>query len=232
MNEIYMMVIITNRSMREIIRAFFQHNDLTVTLSALGYGTASSAVLDYLGLEATEKAAYFSFVTGNTWKKIKRKLLRRLRIDAPGRGIAFTVPMSSIGGRGAISYLTAGQELTIEEESTMKDTAFELLVIIANNGYSDVIMDAARGAKAPGGTVIHAKGTGMEQAKKYLGVTLTEEKDMIFIVVRSSQKNAIMRAIMDQAGASTKAGAVVFSLPVTDAAGLTLSEEPEEETEE
>ena len=53
-----------------------------------------------------------------------------------------------------------------EEESSLKGTDYELLVVIANQGYTDVIMDAARKANATGGTVIHAKGTGMEKAGK------------------------------------------------------------------
>ena len=50
---------------------------------------------------------------------------------------------------------------------------------------------------------------------------------MIFIVARSSEKNQIMKAIM--AGADPKAGAIVFSLPVTDTAGLRLLDEDETE---
>ena len=109
----------------------------------------------------------------------------------------------------------------------MKDTDYELLVAIANQGYIDTVMDAARAAKAGGGTVIHAKGTGMELAKKYLGVSLVEEKEVILIVTKSREKNQIMKAIM--AGADPKAGAIVFSLPVTDTAGLRLLDEDETE---
>ena len=50
---------------------------------------------------------------------------------------------------------------------------------------------------------------------------------MVFIVARSSEKNQIMKAIM--AGADPKAGTIVFSLPVTDTAGLRLLDEDETE---
>ena len=40
---------------------------------------------------------------------------------------------------------------------------------------------------------------------------------------RQSEKNQIMKSIMD--GADKKAGAIVFSLPVTDTAGLRLLDE-------
>ena len=113
----------------------------------------------------------------------------------------------------------------------MKDTDYELLVAIANQGYIDTVMDAARSAKAGGGTVIHAKGTGMELAKKYLGVSLVEEKEVILIVTKSREKNQIMKAIMEQAGLDSKERTIVFSLPVTDTAGLRLMEEDEAQPE-
>ena len=103
----------------------------------------------------------------------------------------------------------------------MKDTDYELLVAIANQGYIDTVMDAARSAKAGGGTVIHAKGTGMELAKKYLGVSLVEEKEVILIVTKSREK----KAIMEQAGLDSKERTIVFSLPVTSVAGIRMLEE-------
>ena len=49
--------------------------------------------------------------------------------------------------------------------------------------------------------------------------------ELVLIVARTPEKNRIMKAIMD--GAGPKAGAIVFSLPVTDTAGLRLLEEEE-----
>ena len=82
-------------------------------------------------------------------------------------------------------------------------------------------MDAARSAHAPGGTIIHAKGTGMERAEQFLGFSLGMEKEMIFMVVKRGDKNPIMKAIMEQA---RLAHAIVFSLPVTGTAGMRLLE--------
>lgn len=97
-----------------------------------------------------------------------------MRIDIPGRGIAFTIPLSSIGSKKVLQYLTVGQNVVIEEESTLKNTEYELLVTIANAGYIDTIMDAARNAHAPGGTVVHAKGTWTISYKyiKFTGIML------------------------------------------------------------
>ena len=48
---------------------------------------------------------------------------------------------------------------------------------------------------------------------------------MIFMVTRKENKNAIMKAIMEKAGIESKARSIVFSLPVTETAGMRLIED-------
>ena len=224
MSELSMMVTITTRKHTRKFVQFYEEMNLPVSVITLGSGTASSEILDYFGLDGSEKSVIFHIITDTRWKEVKRQLRLKMSIDIPGIGIAFTVPLSSIGGMKALNYLTAQQDYVKGEESTLKDTKYELLVTIANQGHTELIMDAARKVHAAGGTVIHAKGTGTHLAQKFMGVTLVPEKEMIFIVVRKDQKNAIMKAIMDEAGTGTPAGAIVFSLPVTDVAGLRMFE--------
>ncbi len=228
MSELYMLVTIVSRKQTKAFSDFYSEVGLPVSVTTAGYGTASSEILDYFGLEGSEKGVMFHFITDDTWNDVKRQLRARMRIDYPGFGIAFLIPLSSIGGRKALNYLTAGQPFEKGEESSLKDTKYELLVAIANQGYTEQIMDAARKVNASGGTVIHAKGTGNQLAEKFMGVSLVPEKEMVFIVVRTERKNHVMQAIMEEAGTGTKAGAVVFSLPVTDTAGMRLMEEAEE----
>ncbi len=229
MSELYLMVTITNRNLTGKFTNFYKDTGINVSMIAVGSGTAASEILDYFGLDGSQKSVLFHMVTDTKWKEVKQGLRRKMQIDIPGIGIAFLVPLSSIGGKKTLNYLTSGQEFIKGEESTLKETKYELLVVISNQGYTEMVMDAAREVHAAGGTVIHARGTGTEKADKFLGVTLVPEKEMIFIVVKRSQKNDIMRAIMDKAGLDSKARSIVFSLPVTDTAGMRLIEEMEEE---
>ncbi|MBR5247505.1 MAG: P-II family nitrogen regulator [Lachnospiraceae bacterium] len=228
MSELYMMVTITNRNLTKKFTSFYQEMGVDISVITVGRGTAASEILDYFGLDGAEKSVMIQVVTGEKWKELKYGLQRKMQIDIPGIGIAFIVPISSMGGKKALNYLTNGLNFVKGEESSLKDTKYELLVVIANQGYTDLIMDAAREVHAAGGTVIHAKGTGTQHAEKFLGVTLVPEKEIVFIVVRKEQKNDIMRAIMDKAGLESKARSIVFSLPVTDTAGMRLIEEIEE----
>ena len=225
MGKLYLMTTIVDRKVGKKYLELYKSNEQHVMFTSLGEGTASSDMLDYLGLDKAEKLVVFSVQEEDDWLRIKKQLQQKLKIDAPGGGIAFIIPLSSIGGKKALQFLLEKQDYQKEEESTLKDTERELIIVIANQGNIELIMDAAREAGAYGGTVIHARGTGMEKAEHFMGVSLAAEKELIFIVAKKEQKNNIMKAIMEKAGMESRAKSIVFSLPVTDTAGLRLIED-------
>lgn len=216
MDKLNCMISITNREELKQFLSIARRMGAAANFISLGHGTAF--------IDSTPKAITYSFVTGDVWKKIKPALEQEMDIDLPNRGIVFTVPLSSIGSMRQMKLLIGSQEIAKREESVLKDTNYELIIIIANTGYSDEVMWAARKGGAKGGTVIHAKGTGMEGNEDFFGVTLAAEKEMIYTVVKSEKKNDVMKAVMEECGLSEKPQAVVMSLPVTSTAGMRFYE--------
>ena len=227
MGNLYLMTTIVDRKQANKYSDLFLENDLHVMFLSLGHGTATNDMLDYIGLEIAEKAVVFSVLEEESWLTVKKQMEKKLHIDAPGGGISFIIPLSSITGKKALQFLIEKDDYQKEEESTLKNTTHELIIVIAEQGYTDHIMNAAREAGAYGGTVIHAKGTGMEAAEKFMGISLASEKEIIYIVTKAEEKNPIMKAIVDKCGptSGSKAKAIAFSLPVTDTAGLRLVED-------
>lgn len=215
-----LMITITDRSRGGEFASWFQAQGASLILGALGRGTATTEVLDYLGLEATEKVVLLLAAPRSS--RLVRKAARELWLDVPGRGILMTVPIASVGGARARDELLQWQA---EEDDMEKEITHELIVVITNRGCTDQVMDAARSAGAAGGTTIQAKGTGTKLARKFLGVSLAAEKEMVFILTRIQDRTPIMKAVMAQAGMQTKAQSVAFSMPVTDLAGLRQLEE-------
>ena len=209
-----LMITITDRSRCGEFAAWYQEQGIPLVLTALGSGTATTEILDCLGLEATEKAVLFCVAPHSP--QLVRRAEKALWLDVPGRGILMTVPVSSIGGAAARDYLLQQEA----EKSMEKEITHELLVVITSQGHTDMVMDAARAAGATGGTAVHAKGTGTELAKKFFGVSIAAEKELIFILTLEETRVPIMKAIMAQAGMQTEAQSLVFSLPVSDIAGL------------
>ena len=209
-----LMITITDRSRGGEFAAWFQSQGVPLVLTVLGRGTATTEILDCLGLEATEKAVLLCVAPHSP--RLVRRAAKELWLDIPGRGILMTVPVSTIGGATARDYLLQQEA----EERMEREQTHELIVVITNQGCTDKVMDAARAAGATGGTSIHAKGTGAELARKFLGVSIAAERELIFILARKEDRSPIMKAVMSQAGIHSAAQSLAFSLPVSDIAGL------------
>ena len=209
--ELYYIIAVTDSDRGEAMNALFRETGLPMILSAPGRGTAKNEHLAVYGLDETPKTVTTSVASAQEAAK------RKLFLDIPGNGILLTVPLKSVAGGRTLAYLT--NDLKTGGTPHMEFN-HELIVVILNEGYADLVMDAARAAGAGGGTVLHAKGTGSKRGEKFFGVSLADEKDMVYIIAYADEKAAIMRAINENAGPGTKAGAICFSLPVSSVAGL------------
>ena len=221
MRNLYCMLTIVRRELGEQFISFYKKNGMKTAFASLCNGTAQQKTLDYLGIEKTEKILITTFGPSDTVKKVSRELITKMNIDIPGSGIAMTIPMESVGGKTTLEALTKGQDLEKGEVKDVNEMDYSLVVVIAESGGTDAVMDAARSAGARGGTVMHAKGTANDSLKNtFFGVTVASEKELIYIVSRKSDRDTIMKAIMEQAGAHTETKAMVFSLPVDSVVGL------------
>ena len=196
---------------------------LNVTLS--GRGTAVKSMLDVLGIESNLKRIMFSVANEEKTREFITRQKRQLHIGVPGHGIVIAVPVKSIGGGKTVAYLR-GEDGTAKYTPSL-NYAYELIVVIANEGRTDTVMNAARAAGARGGTVLHGKGTGSEAAMKFLNISIADEKEVILIVAPTAEKTAIMSEILKKAGPDTDAKAIAFSLPTSAVAGFGLSGEAE-----
>ena len=223
MSEYKLLMSIINREQEDAYMDYFKKNGVKAVFSTLCSGTASKSMLDYLGLESNSKVMLSSMVSGENASRLMSGLVSRMGINLPGTGIALTVPVGSIAGTASLRYLAEGQENQSKNETAVEKVSeimYSLVVIISEKGCSDMVMDAAREAGARGGTVVHAKGTGKEFAAKFFGVSIAAEKEIVYIVTRRSDKDAIMKSVIEKAGPATDAKAAVFSLPVEDVVGL------------
>ena len=230
LKDLYLLITIVRRNDAAEYEAFYSEHGVNMIYNAPCNGTAHAKTLDLLGIERTEKSMLLAAVTGDNLNHLKQDLMRIMKIDLPDRGVAMAIPFSGVGGSRTLEYFTSGQPTSEEmntEEKAMQ-SSHDLIVAIYEKGYTDLVMDAAREAGAAGGTTINAKGTAAS-AKKFFGLSLAEEKEIVLIVSTGEQKKELMKAIMQKAGMDSKAHAVVFSLPVSATAGLRFADTVENE---
>lgn len=213
------MITIVNRGYGEKFAKVFAAEGITCNFLSLAKGTASSKILDYLGIGETLKEVLFSTMTLEHSKVLLEKISKETDINKPGEGIAFTIPISSVCGMASAKYLQGNNPIYGGEHMECKFDN-DLIVAIVERGHSDEVMDAAKSAKAAGGTVLKARGTGFKEAEKFFGITIQPEKEIVLILTTGEYRPKIMEAISTKAGLQSRARTIMFSLPVNDIAGL------------
>lgn len=94
------------------------------------------------------------------------------------------------------------------------ESGYQLICIIANHGYADDLMEAARKAGAKGGTIITARGTGTDEDVSFFGITLVPEKEMLVIVAKNDTVTPIIEAVNYLPCISKPGGGVVFHMNI------------------
>lgn len=193
-------------------------------------GTASSEMMDILGLGSIDKSMLLALMPKAASVDMLRNLYKKLHLGQPGSGIVCTLPLFGANALlfRMLAHLTengtpveAGKTPVRKEENAMAECKHMLIAAVVNQGYSEQVMDAARGAGAAGGSVLHSRhivGDGVDMS--FWGMTVQEEKEMILIIADREKKLPIMKAIGEACGMRTKAQGLVVSLPIESVLGL------------
>ena len=216
---------IVDYSNGDMIAEVYKKEQVPVFFSTHGNGSADSAMLQLLGFGENKKSVMLSILDKPRSERIFAAVEEKMHISKPGKGIMFSVPLTSATAF-LVGMMDQGTNIEAEEkgrEFNMAEHEYELIITIITKGYFPEVKAAANAAGARGGTLIHALGMGGEEAQKFLGIAIQPEKDLIFIVVPREDKTKIMKAIADAAGINTQGRGIIFSLPVDAAMGLSLS---------
>ena len=223
--KISLIITIVNRGRGEKAAEIAGRYGGLFNLCMLGRGTADSVLLDYLGLGETEKDVMLSALASAKAPLLLSELSAGLELARNGNGIAFTIPASSVGGPKTMHFLAGRDTEACEEEEIMNEKKCELILTVVSRGLADLVMEAAKEHGATGGTILHARGTGIHEAEKFFGIPITPEKEVVMILAKKECKRAIMQAVCEKAGLSTEAHGISFSLPVNDVVGASSFQE-------
>lgn len=102
----------------------------------------------------------------------------------------------------------------------MTTNQHEVIFAIVNAGFAEEAMDVAREQGARGGTILNARGVTRADEAAFFGISIHHEKEILMIVVEKSVRDAVLNALYKHMGMAKKAQGIVFSMPVTDVAGL------------
>lgn len=116
-NRLELMVTIVERNKAEFYCDLLQSFQVNLQFVALGHGTADAKMLGYLGLSESEKAVIFSVIQENKIPDAFRALDEKFKSIKNGKGIAYTLPFTSVIGTLIYGFLS-NNRMAVKEKQT------------------------------------------------------------------------------------------------------------------
>ena len=115
-NKLELLVTVVSRNKAEYYADFIQSFEVNMQAIVLAQGTATAGTLRYLGLTDTEKSVIFSVIQENKLKDALAGLDEKFNAVKGGKGIAFTIPFSSMIGALLFGFLSNNRTVVKEEK--------------------------------------------------------------------------------------------------------------------
>ncbi len=113
--KLKLLVTVVDRVKSDYYADLLQSFDVNLQVMSLGHGTASAKMLGYLGLSEVEKMVIFSVIRESKLPEALHTLDEKFKTIKGGKGIAFTVPLTSVIGTLIYGFLSNNRQLVKEE---------------------------------------------------------------------------------------------------------------------
>ena len=214
METMKLILSIVERGQGTAIQRLYRKRQVPIHLQCPGKGTATSEIMDILGLGSSEKDVVVSFAAASAAKKLLHDLDNELRGHTGGAGIVVAIPISGLNSLIANLAAYHAESLKQKEGNEMERTENSLILVVCARGCTDDVMSTAKARGARGGTVIKGRLSGLEELEQAYEVELKPEREIVAIVVPTELRGPIMEAINAEHGLRSEAQAVLCSLPI------------------
>ena len=95
--KLYLLVTIVDRDRCKKVNEVLCENNIKSQFLWHAEGTAKSEILDLLGLGSVDKAVILTILPEYLVSKLTSSLSDKLKLEKPGKGIVFAIPLSGAG---------------------------------------------------------------------------------------------------------------------------------------
>ena len=113
LRKIKMLITVIDRSKTLFFVDLLEQFEVNIQMVLYGKGTATSQMLDLLGLAETDKSVIISYIREDKIKDALSTLNEKFQKVKNGKGIAYTIPLDSI--IGVSTYQLLSNDRTVKE---------------------------------------------------------------------------------------------------------------------
>ena len=179
----------------------------------IGTGTVHNRLLDFLGLYEVRREIVSMIVEEELAQDVLRGISEGMQFHKPHHGIAFSCSVSEfVGSKNIIIDKASSNEV--------KNSVYRIIHTIVEKGRGEDVVEVANKAGARGGTIMNARGSGVHEVQKLFNLEIEPEKEDVFIIAKTEEKDSIIDAIRTQMELDQPGKGILFVLDVKEVYGL------------
>lgn len=207
-----MLVVIVEHNKASKVLHLADDKGVTASVAMLGRGTASRTIFDYLGLNDKKKAVLMLFGKTEEITDLADYLVEKLEMDKPNHGIAYI--------ESAFNVFGTEDNANGSENIKRGENMYNAIYTIVEKGNADDVIEAAQKAGSRGGTVMHARGSGSEEARKVFNMLIEPEKEIVLIISEEAKTKDIVESIRKETQIEEEGKGIIFVTRVEQTYGL------------
>lgn len=180
----------------------------------LGKGTINNSLLNFLSLYDERKEIVLLGTDYHTADHALVELNKKFKFEKPNHGIVFTTSACEIVG----SRCYKSEEN--EEGRGVNKLMYQNIIIIVNRGKAEEVIEAAKAAGSKGGTIINARGSGVNETSKLFNMDIEPEKEIVIILSKEDITEAIVTSIREKLEIDKPGNGIVFIQNINKAYGV------------
>ena len=180
---------------------------------SIGKGTVNNRLLGFLGLAEVRKEIVYMVVENELATGAIRGISEEMAFHKPNHGIAFSFSVAEFIGSKNKTDKNA-------KTGEVKDGMYNAIYVVVDKGKAEDVIDAANKAGARGGTIIHARGSGIHETQKLFSIEIEPEKEEVLIIAKAETKNSIVESIKTHMKIEEPGAGIMFVLDVNEVHGL------------
>lgn len=207
-----MLVVIVEHNKASKVLHLADEKGITASVAMLGRGTASRTIFDYLGLNDKKKAVLMLFGKTEEITDLADYLVEKLEMNKPNHGIAYI--------ESAFNVFGTEDNANGSENIKRGENMYNAIYTIVEKGNADDVIEAAQKGGSRGGTVIHARGSGSEEARKVFNMLIEPEKEIVLIISEEAKTKDIVESIRKETQIEEEGKGIIFVTNVMATYGM------------
>lgn len=180
----------------------------------LGKGTVNNSLLNFLSLYEEKKEIVIMGANTNVANHALAELNKKFHFEKPNHGIVFCTSACEILGS------RCNQCKEDENGRGVNKSMFKVITTIVNRGKAEDVIDAAKAAGSLGGTIINARGSGVNETTKLFSMDIEPEKEIVMILSKEDIAEVVVTSIREKLEIDKPGNGIIFVQDVQQSYGI------------